>query len=73
MEGIHQAREGLIADITAALREDLLATYDRLREPGPYQPTPAAIGRRSLRNLCLAYLAGVLWLALRSLGKPSVG
>ena len=57
VEGIHQAREGLIADITAALREDLLATYDRLREPGPYQPTPAAIGRRSLRNLCLAYLA----------------
>ncbi len=57
VEGIHRAREGLIADIATALRGDLLATYDRLRVPGPYQPTPAAIGRRSLRNLCLAYLA----------------
>ena len=27
----------------------------------------------TLLALCLAYLAGVLWLALRSLGKPSVG
>lgn len=57
VEGIHRAREGLIADIATALRGDLLASYERLRDPGPYQPTPAAIGRRSLRNLCLAYLA----------------
>ena len=57
VEGIHQARERLIAAIATALRGELLATYDRLRDPAPYQPTPAAIGRRSLRNLCLAYLA----------------
>ncbi len=57
VEGIHRAREGLIADIATALRGDLLASYERLRDPGSYQPTPAAIGRRSLRNLCLAYLA----------------
>jgi aminopeptidase N len=27
------------------------------RVEGPYHPEPAAVGRRSLRNLCLAYLA----------------
>ena len=57
VEGIHRARERLIAAIAMALRGELLATYDRLHDPAPYQPTPAAIGRRSLRNLCLAYLA----------------
>ncbi|MCO5763138.1 MAG: aminopeptidase N [Chromatiaceae bacterium] len=57
VDGIHRAREGLIADIAATLRGELLATYERLRDPGPYQPTPTAIGRRGCKNLCLAYLA----------------
>ncbi len=57
VDGIHRAREGLIAGIATTLHGELLASYERLRDPGPYRPMPTAIGRRGLKNLCLAYLA----------------
>ncbi len=57
VEGIHRARETLTAGIATELRGELLAVYARLRETGPYEPSPEAIGRRALKNLCLAYLA----------------
>ncbi len=56
VDGIHLAREMLKARIAAELHADLLALYRRNPETGPYQPTPAAIGRRALKNLCLDYL-----------------
>ena len=39
------------------MRDVLRATYERLTETGPYTPDGASIGRRALRNVCLAYLA----------------
>src|SRR5205085_6756142 len=43
--------------LAAALKDDLLATHERLRGEGPYKPEPAAIGRRALRSQCLGFLA----------------
>ncbi|TRO83200.1 aminopeptidase N [Trichloromonas acetexigens] len=53
---IHQARESLRRHLGEELRDDFFQGYRRCRDAGPYRPEPAAIGRRSLKNLCLAYL-----------------
>ncbi|WPL18790.1 Aminopeptidase N [Thiorhodovibrio winogradskyi] len=61
--GIHRAREALMARIAASLRTELLARYRALHaaEPVAGQGTrpdlsPAAMGRRALKNLCLGVL-----------------
>ncbi len=53
---IHEARETLRRQLSERLQGELLKVYRRCRESEPYQLSPAAIGRRSLKNLCLAYL-----------------
>ena len=55
-DALHAARNGLRNFLAEALRSDFRQTYDALAPDGPYQPTPAAAGRRALRNLCLGYL-----------------
>ncbi len=57
VDAIHAARQAARVAIAAALREKLTATYERLSDPGPCRIDGAAIGRRALRNACLAYLA----------------
>ncbi len=56
VEAIHLARQSLRQTLARRLRDDLLAVYDANAETGDYRLTPAAIGRRRLKNLCLAYL-----------------
>ncbi|MGD8309687.1 MAG: aminopeptidase N [Chromatiales bacterium] len=56
VDGIHQVRETLKRRIAEALRTDLLAVYRRTGDSGDYDLSPESIGRRALRNLCLAYL-----------------
>ncbi len=56
VDGIHRAREALKSHIAAELHADLLAVVEQNREAGPFVLTPEAIGRRSLKNLCLDYL-----------------
>jgi len=56
-DAIHAVRESARAAIGKALHKDLLAAYERLADAGPYRIDGPAIGRRSLRNACLAYLA----------------
>jgi len=56
-DAIHAAREFLRAEIGRALQAALRARYDALGEAAPYTPEGMSIGRRSLRNACLAYLA----------------
>jgi aminopeptidase N len=63
-EAIHAARETARAGIAAALREPFDAAYRDLADPGPYQVDGRSIGRRALRNVCLAYLAA---------GDPATG
>jgi aminopeptidase N len=61
---IHAARRFLRAEIGRACGDALRATYERLTETGPYRPDGPSIGRRSLRNVCLAYLVAA--------GEPGV-
>jgi aminopeptidase N len=57
IDAIHAAREMARAAIGRTLQNRFRATYQRLTDPGPYAIDGAAMGRRALRNLCLAYLA----------------
>ncbi|HKS87936.1 MAG TPA: aminopeptidase N, partial [Stellaceae bacterium] len=57
VEAIHAAREGARAALAAALSEPLEGAYRGLADPGPYQIDGRSIGRRALRNVCLAYIA----------------
>jgi aminopeptidase N len=56
-EAIHLARQTARAEIAVALREPLESNYRDLADPGPYRIDGRSIGRRALRNACLAYLA----------------
>jgi aminopeptidase N len=56
VDGIHRAREAVKTELARALYDDLLAVHAACTETGPYDITPASIGRRSLRNLALGYL-----------------
>ncbi|AMV70899.1 aminopeptidase N [Desulfuromonas carbonis] len=54
---IHAAREFVRHTLGSGLQKELQTVYMTHQVPGPYRPEPAAVGRRSLRNLSLAYLA----------------
>ncbi len=56
-DGIHAVRETARAAIGRTLHGDFLAIYERLSDAGPYAIDGSSIGRRSLRNAALAYLA----------------
>ncbi len=57
IEALHHARETLLTELAHALQTELIARYQQLAETGIYQPTPAAIGRRCLKNCVLGYIA----------------
>jgi aminopeptidase N len=57
VEAIHAARESARSELAAALAEPLAEAYRRLADRGPYRIDGRSIGRRALRNVCLAYLA----------------
>ncbi len=56
-EAIHHVRHTARVAIGQALAPALRARYDALGDDGPYRIDGAAIGRRALRNVCMAYLA----------------
>ncbi len=56
-DAIHAVREAARAAIGMQLAPILQATYEQLTDAGPYQVDGASIGRRALRNVCLAYIA----------------
>jgi len=57
VDGIHQSREALKQLLARELRAELLQVYYAGREQGGYDIEPASIARRSLKNICLGYLA----------------
>ena len=57
VDAIHTARETARNEIGRALSMELASAYLALADTGPYQIDGASIGRRSLRNTCLGYLA----------------
>lgn len=56
VEAIHQAREDLMRRVGQELGGELRAGYEGNQDRGPYEPSPEAMGRRALKNLCLGYL-----------------
>jgi aminopeptidase N len=56
VDAIHGAREAARAEIGRALAGEFAATYEELRDSGPYRIDGASIGRRALRNASLAYI-----------------
>ncbi len=55
-DAIHTVREFARKTLATALRADWLAAYRRNVTPGAFSVDAAAIGKRALKNLCLAYL-----------------
>ncbi len=54
---VHEAKKFVQQTLAAALKESFLSVYRANAGSGPYRPDQASIGRRSLRNTCLAYLS----------------
>ncbi len=57
VDAIHRARHFVQQGLGQALEPLWQQRYQDLSNEGDYSAAPAAIARRSLRNLCLAYLA----------------
>jgi aminopeptidase N len=53
---LHESRNALRRALAEALKEDLLSQYESLDSRTPYSPDARSMGKRALRNLCLAYL-----------------
>ncbi|MBK1705330.1 aminopeptidase N [Halochromatium glycolicum] len=56
VDGIHRVRQALAAAIGSGLAAELQAVYARTRSEEGFDLSHAAMGRRALGNLCLAYL-----------------
>ncbi len=57
VDGIHQAREFIRRALASDLESAFRRRYSELADGAPYSNDPEAIGRRRLKNACLAYLA----------------
>ncbi|GGY70474.1 aminopeptidase N [Marinobacter zhanjiangensis] len=56
VQTIHHARERVLKMLATALRDDLMACYQRQQPAERYQVTPEDVASRSLRNMTLAWL-----------------
>jgi aminopeptidase N len=54
---IHAARQSLRKTLADQRQEEFTAVFAAMQDEGLYSLAPEAIGRRSLKNLCLGYLA----------------
>jgi len=55
-EAVHVVRLTMRRFLAQRLEADLRRSYEIVATRGPYRPDAPSIGRRALRNLCLAYL-----------------
>jgi aminopeptidase N len=55
-EGIHEVRERLLKAIALHYYENLMSLYRELHQEKGFKVDPESMGRRKLKNLCLAYL-----------------
>ena len=56
VEATHAVREGTIRQIAENLRDKLLEIYQQMNIHEQYQFNPEAVGKRSLKNICLSLL-----------------
>jgi len=78
VEAIHAVREAARAALGRALAGPLAETYQSLEDAGPYRIDGRSIGRRALRNVCLAYVAAAdgtegAWLAKAQFDAAQTG
>jgi len=59
VDGIHKARKFVRHGLARALEGSLRARYQALNNTKPYSKKPSEMARRSLKNICLSYLAGL--------------
>jgi aminopeptidase N len=64
-DNLYLARRFVRSELARQLGTDFLRVYRENQDLGPYTLTPEAMGRRSLKNICLSYL-----LALDPLPTP---
>jgi aminopeptidase N len=64
---IHEARRFVQQTLAAELKQTLQSVYYTNQDTGPYRLDQEAVGRRSLKNTCLAYLMELNEPALRNL------
>ena len=55
-EAVHVVRLAMRRFLAERLEADFRRSYEIFATRGPYRPEAVSIGRRALRNLCLAYL-----------------
>ena len=55
-DNLFLARQFVRAELARLLHQEFHQVYDENREAGSYVLTPDAMGRRSLKNICLSYL-----------------
>jgi aminopeptidase N len=55
-EALHEVRRFLQRTLASELKQAFLSVYHSNRDTGPYRLDQEAVGRRSIRNTCLAYL-----------------
>ncbi len=55
-EAVHAARRFVQQTLASELKQTFLAVYYTNQDTGPYRHDQDSIGRRSLKNTCLAYL-----------------
>jgi aminopeptidase N len=55
-EAVHTVRLALRRFLAERLQSKLRSHYESFATPGPYRPDAQSMGRRALRNLCLAFL-----------------
>ena len=53
---LHQACLFVRRELTARLHQDFIKVYEQNSDSGSYLITPEAMGKRSLKNICLSYL-----------------
>ena len=54
---VHETRRFVVRTLASRMKDSFLERYAALRDDGPYRLDPASVGGRSLRNVCLGYLA----------------
>ncbi|MFT5138563.1 MAG: aminopeptidase N [Lysobacterales bacterium] len=57
VDGIHEARQFIRTSLANALSAQFRERYDQLNINRVYSKSPKAMARRSLKNVCLSYLA----------------
>lgn len=55
-DAVYEARKFVRQTLAEALKDTFLTVYQHNQDAGPYRLDPEAMGRRSLKNVCLAYL-----------------